>query len=784
MKNVYVILVLILLGSYLFGSELPRDNSSSYGSSRDNSSQLFTGEEEHVVWSGDAAKDFNPLKKEKFETNPVIPDRNYTLIDSVGLDEYLPASHPFAYYHDVYFDRSSGTLNTFTNDSSTLTESAEQAIQKSPLWMRARLKQKMKTLNSVKQDYWAEVINNASDPYVDEIAFAIATLSPTYLYSQLAEPEVIITNAEYIYINDVFLDYVEVVDYGNSLTDENYYTTVRYTKMNESGEFEQVEVPREIYYWDIAHPRITGEIPAFVDPTILEYNHQGNIVDPDEGFFWRDYLFNHVFNDTLNLRNMMAEIEYVWDGIGCAYPGGDWFAQPVSPYGDDLNYALHIMAKWINGVMQFTSPGDRPHQPVRIAHKGMGRCGEYALLTTAVGRSLLLPTTNISNWFYVWDHTFNEMWLEGWEHYEPYYWEWGETFYDVYDYSIISSFETRSDGLLTTVTEHYVDYSTINITILDENDNPVDGSKVKLYVQRPDEEILQSMYAYSDNNGLVHFTVSDGYDYFARAESAIGDFPLGGVALLVSAPVAGETYNLAMNIASSMPEVAYTIVDMPPNTTDEYKVVVDFDVPEYAVIGSVRWDDLNSASLFSNVIESEDAHIDFFVMDELNSNQFLVDLDVNTVHAEERLNSYSYELDLPDEDNWHFIFSNKSHINTHQYLKGSVKLYQYSSSANQEEIVPLNSLSQNYPNPFNPSTTIKYQLTDVSDKDGAKLQIYNLKGQKVRTFSIDPSVGSTSNSITWDGTDENNMLVSSGIYMYKLIVDNKTIANKKMLLLK
>ncbi len=39
-------------------------------------------------------------------------------------------------------------------------------------------------------------------------------------------------------------------------------------------------------------------------------------------------------------------------------------------------------------------------------------------------------------------------------------------------------------------------------------------------------------------------------------------------------------------------------------------------------------------------------------------------------------------------------------------------------------------------------------------------------------------------SIIWNGEDDNNKLVSSGVYLYKLNVNGKTEAVKKCLLLK
>ncbi|MCK5052217.1 MAG: T9SS type A sorting domain-containing protein [Candidatus Cloacimonetes bacterium] len=86
---------------------------------------------------------------------------------------------------------------------------------------------------------------------------------------------------------------------------------------------------------------------------------------------------------------------------------------------------------------------------------------------------------------------------------------------------------------------------------------------------------------------------------------------------------------------------------------------------------------------------------------------------------------------------------------------------------------------RNYPNPFNPSTTISFEL-NFEEIDNIELLIYNLKGQKIQQYSI----LNGQSSITWNGTDSNDQLVSSGIYFYQLKVDGKPIAKKRCLLLK
>jgi len=84
---------------------------------------------------------------------------------------------------------------------------------------------------------------------------------------------------------------------------------------------------------------------------------------------------------------------------------------------------------------------------------------------------------------------------------------------------------------------------------------------------------------------------------------------------------------------------------------------------------------------------------------------------------------------------------------------------------------------RNYPNPFNPTTTIKF-TTEDTEKD-TEIIIYNIKGQIIRQYSI----FNNQSSIIWDGTDENNQPVSSGIYFYQL-KSGKFCETKKCILLK
>jgi photosystem II stability/assembly factor-like uncharacterized protein len=88
------------------------------------------------------------------------------------------------------------------------------------------------------------------------------------------------------------------------------------------------------------------------------------------------------------------------------------------------------------------------------------------------------------------------------------------------------------------------------------------------------------------------------------------------------------------------------------------------------------------------------------------------------------------------------------------------------------------SLSQNYPNPFNPVTTITYNLTRNSI---VVLSIYNTLGQKIRTL-VNTYQPTGDYQVVWDGRDNHGQPVPSGVYIYRLQVENFSDSRKMMLI--
>lgn len=111
----------------------------------------------------------------------------------------------------------------------------------------------------------------------------------------------------------------------------------------------------------------------------------------------------------------------------------------------------------------------------------------------------------------------------------------------------------------------------------------------------------------------------------------------------------------------------------------------------------------------------------------------------------------------------------------------SISIIKSSASANDLPTAGFK-LNNNYPNPFNPITTISFSVAQTPTS--VELVIYNLKGQKVKTFSFPSgSLGTSEGSVVWNGTDDNNKPVSSGVYFYRLRAGS-FVQTRRMLLLK
>ena len=741
-KITYLFLIFILSMSAMYANEV-----------RGLTSKIPTENKMEVIGR---ANEYFPKKVQPKTINTLIDREGWTIIDSINFNSFIQPGN----YIGVSFDNTTNEITLISNYEDLLCPEAIAALEKSPKWLRPDLENIFLQLDPDIPLEWAEVINNATDPYIDEIAFSIANTSAEYLSSPYCYPEIFIENAFNIYTADIFLNYVEIMDYGTSASDENYYSTTVYWKIDENGGQVQVEVPRDIYYMYIVHPKITDEIPAFIDPDIIEDNttHNNNIVSPDEGVFWRYYIFNNNDSGYPLLRDELMNSTVLWDFTN-----------------NSPNDAIHTLGQWINSSMSFTSNNERPHQPVRIYKKHIGRCGEYADISTAAARSALIPCTGILA--ISGDHTWNEFWDEQWIQWEPvngylnnplvYENGWGKVFGSV--------FEIRSNGYLTPVTEVYSEETaTITIFALDANGNPIDGARIKLRADNASDN-----WGYTDNEGKYTFIVGDARNYYARMDSDIGSDPIDTSQYYEVAlnTVGGQTYTYSTTAEGIMPEVLYNPVTIPEDDTDDYKLVIDFTVPEQVITGSIIMDDIDDTQFYNKI---DDGIINFFMADWIGYLYFTDGQIFDTFNEYIGISEGEIEFDIPANEMWYAMFNIGDNLNNPQNLIGSAKLYEYNvNSIYNNEIPNSTQLHNNYPNPFNPTTTINYSLNYNSN---VTLEVFNIKGQKIKTLENEDKIAGN-HSLIWNGKDSDDESVASGVYFYKLVSEEHSFV-KKMVLMK
>lgn len=88
-------------------------------------------------------------------------------------------------------------------------------------------------------------------------------------------------------------------------------------------------------------------------------------------------------------------------------------------------------------------------------------------------------------------------------------------------------------------------------------------------------------------------------------------------------------------------------------------------------------------------------------------------------------------------------------------------------------------LHQNYPNPFNPGTSFEFTIDDKAGRNALiTLNVYNITGEKV-TSLFNGTKNPGNHRINFDGSS-----LPSGVYLYTLLVNDRVVDTKSMVLMK
>jgi len=243
---------------------------------------------------------------------------------------------------------------------------------------------------------------------------------------------------------------------------------------------------------------------------------------------------------------------------------------------------------------------------------------------------------------------------------------------------------------------------------------------------------------------------------------------------LVENSVNGEEYSYSMTVTGTMPVLNHTVTDVPEDTVDDYLVSVEFTVPSQIVTGLSLMDDLDNSTLYKKEAAGS---IDYVMTDDLNFIWFMMNIPFECFNMLLSADQGSVDFNVPVGSDWYCNYSNMLHLNNLQHVEGFARLYSYIPISVDEPDAGTQSctLLTNAPNPFNGSTTISY-YGKVTAQETSQVEIYNIKGQKVRTLELECS--ESGSSAMWDGKDQRGKKVLPGIYFYRISSEDRTVTKK------
>ncbi|HKJ40993.1 MAG TPA: T9SS type A sorting domain-containing protein, partial [Sunxiuqinia sp.] len=93
---------------------------------------------------------------------------------------------------------------------------------------------------------------------------------------------------------------------------------------------------------------------------------------------------------------------------------------------------------------------------------------------------------------------------------------------------------------------------------------------------------------------------------------------------------------------------------------------------------------------------------------------------------------------------------------------------------------PAEGFLDNYPNPFSNQTTLRFK---VAEKAHVSIDVYSLNGQKIRSL-VDRDYQVGSYELLWNARNENNAPVAPGVYIGRMMIDQKVKYTTRMLIAK
>ncbi len=669
------------------------------------------------------------------EPNPLPSDSGWTLMDSLVLHAMIPAGQRLA----VVFDSATRSLRD-TLLPEFLTDSAKMAVAIAPDWLKDDLADNFRRLGSAQQSRYSNVILNCPDKrYYDEVCFQVAHLSPGTLSSM--NSQILVDNVQQAYQIDPELHYVDIVDYGDPLQGGNYYSTTKY-RVRAQAETSWVEIPRDIYYWWVIMPKGTDEPPMYVD-----------------GYFWREYLFYCNDSGYPLLREKLAPTQLFWDGQKHAWGGGF----------EDTMQAVAVVGRWAALTMPDGASGNRPIQPVTIAHEHNGNCGEMQDLVQAAARTALIPCGGVMDINE--DHVWNEIWWDSL--FIPYandptthIADSGCAYEKKYGGSKDCSaiWDWRNDGWQRSVIGTYSDVCSLTVQVYDSCLRPVDGEIVKLSSEAWGGGMATCFYGVTDRDGRYTTSLGDNQNYYLTLSGPLGDVSAGMV-IDSAAASPGSNFFYPCTLAGRLDSLTITADSGTP--LDQRRMDVSYSVGREVLYG---YDCYNSGGANEYALVKTPGATDFFMTSQPEFASYLNGQPVRAFVNDENVAAANHSLVLSEPGNHYAVFSNEEQGDLMVLVDATVRLYGWNVGvAETPGTVPPERWASISASPFRDRMSVRLEANRPAD---TRVTLLDRAGRVVRRLA---TLGAGQCQVVWDGTDRFGRGVSPGVYFCQVSGGGRTV---------
>ena len=357
------------------------------------------------------------------------------------------------------------------------------------------------------------------------------------------------------------MDFVELTEFGVAGVDDDFWTATTYN-WERDGVLVAETVERDVYYWQVVHPRLEDEHPWFIDAwAACNSPSLQCAATPEEGDFWRSFLWESAQDECPDgwcpvLKEFVANdrvtddpavrLDIAWNGLA----------------GGEARGAVREVVEWMfssNDEGQcwivFGAQGERSIQPNRIYGLGRGNCGEWADMTNSALRTILMPGLSVKPTS--WDHTWNSFWTnERWAEMEPV-----SHCIDCTYHGSPATVGARGDTSMIIQTGDYsAETFTMEVEVVDDDGAPVAGASVRAFAPWViDNQTYWDTAGElsTDAAGIASFELEPGHRFGLRVQTPLGSWPAAENTLdqvLPDTVPAGAVERVEVDLEALLPE--------------------------------------------------------------------------------------------------------------------------------------------------------------------------------------------------------------------------------------